>query len=183
MNIGERHAGGWPPGVDDTGIAVFRCLQERGVAYDWVSHEAAATMDDCRQVEQVLEAPVCKNLFLCNRQKTRFTLLLMPGNKPFHTRDITAQLQCSRLSFAGGDCMERLLHASPGSASVMGLLFDGEHRVRLAIDRDLLKNEWFGCHPCRNTYTLRMKTHDLLYNLLPAWGVRPDFVELPEESE
>ena len=66
----------------------------------------------------------------------------------------------------------------PGSASVLGLMNDTEHRVTLALERRVAEVEWFGCHPCRNTSSLRLKTADLLHVFLPHIGVTPVIVDL-----
>ena len=121
---------------------------------------------------------ICKNLFLCNRQKTAFYLLMMPGNKAFRTKDLAAQLGVARLSFGTPEDMLRLLDVTPGSVSVMGLMNDRDNQVQLVIDRDVLKGERIGCHPCLNTSSLRFATSDLLEKVLPAMGHSPILVNL-----
>lgn len=159
-------------------MAIYDELERQGISFERVDHDHADTMEDCRKIEEVLDAKICKNLFLCNRQKTRFYLLLMPGGKPFHTRDVTGQLGCSRLSFAGEEPMRALLGVTPGSVSVLGLMNDTEGRVQLVIDRDVLTPDWFGCHPCRNTSSLRIATADLTGKILPALHHEPAYVSL-----
>ncbi|WP_302492221.1 YbaK/EbsC family protein, partial [uncultured Ruminococcus sp.] len=107
-------------------------------------------------------------LFLCNRQKTSFYLLLMPGDKPFHTKEITSQLGCARLSFAREEALEQLLHLTPGSATIFGLMYDTENQVQLVVDQELLREPYFGCHPCINTSTVRMQTSDVFDKLTNA---------------
>lgn len=158
--------------------AAFDLLDTLGIDYDQVSHDAAFNMELCADVSAVLGVSVCKNLFLCNRQKTSFYLLCMPPDKPFHTKDLSAQINSSRLSFASHEDMESLLHTAPGSASILGLLFDTEHRVTVALDRAVAESEWFGCHPCRNTSSLRIRTSDVLEKLLPHTGHTPIIVDL-----
>ena len=128
------------------------------------------TMEDCIVIGEALEAHICKNLFLCNRQKTDFYLLLMPGDKVFKTKELSAQINSARLSFAGPEELEQSLNLTPGSATVLGLMYDTEQRVRLLIDKDLLAMEWFGCHPCMNTSSIAMKTADMLQKFLPFTG-------------
>ena len=161
--------------------ACYDLLDSLGIAYERVDHDAAMTMELCHAAEGVLHISICKNLFLCNRQKTKFYLLLMPGGKPFHTKDLSAQLGSSRLSFAPPENMEELRNTHPGSASVMGLLFDTEHRVQLVMDRDVYDAEYFCCHPCDNHGSLKIKTSDLLTNFLPHVGHEPIVVDLPWE--
>lgn len=154
----------------ETERAVYEKLDALGIAYKRVDHGPAMTIADCHAVDAVLGVAMCKNLFLCNAQKTNFYLLLMPGEKPFRTKDLSKQINSARLSFAGADYMQEYLHISPGAVSVMGLLFDTERHVRLLIDSDLLKEEYLGCHPCENTSSLRIAMRDILDVLLPYTG-------------
>lgn len=147
--------------------AVYTVLNELGIDFERAEHDRADTIDDCLAVEKVLGVSICKNLFLCNRQKTKFYLLLMPGDKPFKTKDLSSQINSARLSFADGDAMEKYLGVTPGSVSVLGLIFDNDNDVTLLIDSDLLNNEFIGCHPCKNTATLKIRTKDILDKFLP----------------
>ena len=142
-------------------------LESLGIEYDRVTSDPADNMEKCAAVSAVLGMPICKNLFLCNRQKTNFYLLLMPADKPFRTKEITSQLGCARLSFASEDAMEQLLQLTPGSAR-SSLMHDTENRVQLLVDRDLLEEATFGCHPCINTSTIRMQTGDVFDKLTTA---------------
>ena len=161
--------------------AAFDLLDRLGIEYDRVSHDAAFNMELCAEVGRALGVSVCKNLFLCNRQKTQFYLLCMMPDKPFHTKDLSAQIGSSRLSFAPPELMEELIHCTPGSASVLGLAYDTEHRVRLLMDRETYEAAQFGCHPCLNTGSLRMATADLLNVFLPHTGHTVTVVDLPSE--
>ena len=136
------------------------------------------TMEDCAAVDLVLDATVCKNLMLCNRQKTAFYLLMMPGEKVFMTKELSAQLGVSRLSFATPEYMLEYLDITPGSLSVLGLMNDHDHHVQLLIDEDVLKGEYIGVHPCINTSSLRLKTADLVDRIIPAMGHTPIIVHL-----
>lgn len=158
--------------------AVFALLDELGIAYTRVEHDCADTMEDCAAISDVLGVRICKNLFLCNRQKTDFYLLAMPEDKPFHTKDLSQQIGSSRLSFASPEAMVELLGCTPGSASVLGVMNDTEHKVRLLMDKDTYTAEYFGCHPCKNDGSLRMKTADLLKVFLPHTGHEVTVVEL-----
>ena len=158
--------------------AAFDLLDTLGIGYDRVSHDAAFNMELCADVSAVLGVSVCKNLFLCNRQKTSFYLLCMPPDKPFHTKDLSAQINSSRLSFAPEDSLWELLHCHPGSATVLGLAKDTEHRVQLLLDREVYDAPYMSCHPCICTSTLKLKTSDVLTRLLPHTGHTPIVVDL-----
>ena len=157
----------------------YALLDSLGLEYRRVDHEHADTIEACEQVEGLLECKICKNLFLTNRQQTDFYLLIMPGEKPFKTKLLSKQIGSARLSFASPEHMEKYLDITPGSVSILGLMNDKGGAVRLLVDRDLLKEEYFGCHPCINTSSLRMKTADVFGKLLPAMGHEPSFVDLP----
>ena len=159
-------------------LAVYDKLEELGISFTRVDHDHADTMEDCLLIERTLGARICKNLFLCNRQQTDFYLLMMPGDKPFVTKELSKQIGSSRLSFATAEDLEQLLGVQPGSASVLGLLNDTEHRVTLVLDRAVAESRWFGCHPCRNTSSLRLRTEDVLEKFLPHTGHVPLVVEL-----
>lgn len=146
----------------------YDLLDSLGIEYTRVDHDPAMTMEDCFVIGDILGVRICKNLFLTNRQKTAFYLLLMPGDKAFRTKDLSAQIGSARLSFAGEETLQELLGLEPGSVSILGLMNDKEKRVRLLIDRDVLSEEYFGCHPCRNTTSLRLSVKDLKEKLLPA---------------
>ena len=160
----------------DKEIRTYDLLDRLGVEYERIDHEPAMTMEDCKEVDQLLEAVICKNLFLCNRQKTAFYLLMIPDTKVFHTKDLSAQIGSARLSFAKPEYMEEFLDITPGSVSVMGLMNDKEHRVQLLIDEDVLDGEYIGCHPCINTSSIRFKVKDLIEKVIPAVG--HDFVKV-----
>ena len=162
----------------DKEIRTYDLLDSLGVEYDRVDHAPAMTMEDCKEVDEILESMVCKNLFLCNRQKTAFYLLCMPPDKPFHTKDLSAQIGSSRLSFAPEESLWELLRCHPGSATILGLANDTEHRVRLLIDREVYDAPFFSCHPCICTSTLKLKTADVLEKLLPHTGHTPVIVDL-----
>lgn len=166
----------------DKEIRVYDFLDRLGISYQRIDHEAAMTMEACAEVDLVLEATICKNLMLCNRQCTQFYLLLIPGNKPFKTKDLSKQIGSSRLSFAAPEYMERFLDITPGSLSVLGLMNDHDNQVQLLIDSDILDGEYFGAHPCINTSSLKLRTQDLLEKFLPAVHHTPTVVVL-ENSE
>lgn len=149
-------------------LKVYDLLDELGISYERVDHEALQTIEACQKVDETLGISICKNLFLCNRQKTAYYLLLLPGYKALKTKELSKQIPTSRLSFASGEDMEEYLNVTPGSATIMGLMFDPENLVQLVIDEELLREEWFGCHPCINTSSLKLRTEDVIGKYLQA---------------
>ena len=162
----------------DKEIRVYDFLDSLGVSYQRIDHEAAMTMEACEEIDRTLEATICKNLLLCNRQETQFYLLMLPGDKMFKTKDLSAQIGSSRLSFAKAEYMEQYLDITPGSLSVLGLMNDKDKMVRLLIDEEVLAGEYIGCHPCINTSSLRLRTKDLVEKIIPAMEHEPTIVKL-----
>jgi len=164
----------------DKEIRVYDLLDRLEIEYDRVDHAAAMTMEACREADAAMGTPMCKNLLLCNRQKTSFYLLMLPGEKVFRTSVLSKEIGSSRLSFADGEAMERFLDITPGSLSVLGLMNDRENNIRLLIDREVLREEFVGVHPCVNTSSLKLRLRDLLEKILPAVAHGYTAVDLKE---
>ncbi|MBR0382535.1 MAG: prolyl-tRNA synthetase associated domain-containing protein [Eubacterium sp.] len=163
-------------------IRTYDFLDGLGISYMRTDHEAADNMEACNEIDAILEVVICKNLFLCNRQKTKFYLLMMPGDKKFKTKELSKQINSARLSFADAQAMLKYLDIEPGAVSIMGLMNDKDHEVQLLIDEDVLKDPWLGCHPCVCTSSLKMKTADVTEKFLPATGHTYQTVHLTGED-
>ena len=159
-------------------VRAYDFLDELEIPYGRIDHAPAETMEACREIEKTLGADICKNLFLCNRQGPAFYLLMMPGEKPFKTKELSAQINSARLSFASAERMRELLDIAPGAVSILGLMNDRDKRVELLVDEDLLRGEFIGCHPCVNTSSLKIRTADLFDVFLPATGHTVQTVQL-----
>ncbi|MCR5008039.1 MAG: prolyl-tRNA synthetase associated domain-containing protein [Oribacterium sp.] len=149
-------------------VRTYDFLDSLDIKYKRMDHEHAETMEACEEIDKIMDVVMCKNLFLCNRQKTAFYLLMMPGDKKFKTKELSSQINSARLSFAESEDMLKYLDIEPGAVSVMGLMNDKDHAVQLLIDEDVLRDEYIGCHPCVNTASLKMRTDDVINKFLPA---------------
>lgn len=167
----------------DKEIRVYDLLDSLGMEYYRTDHEPATTMEVCNCIDSILGTLICKNLFLCNRQKTQFYMLMMPGNKVFKTKDLSKQIGSARLSFADEEYMQEFLDITPGSVSIMGLMNDKDNNVQLLIDREVLEGESLGCHPCINTSSLRLNTKEVMEKFLPAVHHEAIIVDLPRYEE
>lgn len=164
-------------------IRVYELLDRLGIEYKRVDHEELMTMEACGEVDKIIDAHICKNLLLCNTQKTMFYLLMMPGDKKFLTKELSAQINSARLSFAPGEYMEKYLDIVPGSLSVMGLMNDADKKVRLLMDEDTYKSEYVGVHPCVNTSSIRIRMKDIIEKFLPETGHTVTVVKLKGEQK
>ena len=163
-------------------VRTYDFLDSISIPYIRTDHERADNMEACNEIDAVLGVLICKNLFLCNRQKTKFYLLMMPGDKKFKTKELSAQINSARLSFGGPEEMLAFLDIEPGAVSVMGLMNDHEKRVQLLVDEDVLKDEYIGCHPCVCTSSLKIRTEDVFGKFLAAAGHEPVTVHLVGED-
>ena len=153
-------------------------LEKIGTEYEIVTHPPVFTLEECQAVNGLIGGRICKNLLLRTDSGKVVYLLMIRDDKRFVTKEVSKKLGCSRLSFASGEYMENLLNTTPGSLSITSLFFDSEKKVALAIDADVLKEEYICCHPSDNTATLKIKTQDVLQKLVPALGIEPKIIEI-----
>ncbi|MDO4191596.1 MAG: prolyl-tRNA synthetase associated domain-containing protein [Bacteroidales bacterium] len=181
MSTINKLQSGHPENIEGRSERELRCynwLDAHHINYESFDHDASFTMDVCAEFDTILNATTCKNLFLCNRQKTKFFLLMIPGEKKFLTKDISQQIGSARLSFASADDMLKYLDTEPGSVSLLGLMNDNTKTVQLLIDNDVLKCEYIGIHPCVNTTSLRLSVDELINKVVPALEHTPIMVTL-----
>lgn len=153
-------------------------LLKLGIDFEQYNHDAAFTIEECERIKKAKGWELCKNLLLKNSNGSQFWLLLMKSDKSFVTSQVSKKLESSRLSFASGEEMLKKLQTHPGSLSILSLIFDKEKEVRLAIDRQLLEDEYFYCHPCDNTSSLKIKTSDITEKFLPSLGIEAKITEI-----
>ena len=178
-----RFYNGRPIGEDCTAMEIntYDFLDRLGINYKTLKHPAAFTIEECSKVRDAVGAPVFKNLFLTNKQQTKFYLLVMPGEKVFKTKYLSAQINSARLSFANEDLMKSYLGVTPGSVTPMGLINDKDREVTLLLDEDLKNYPEFACHPCINTASIVLKLDALTETIIPATGHQINWVSLPWE--
>lgn len=164
--------------LSEKASSVCAFLDEKGIKYDIVTHPPVFTLEECQAVNRMLDGRICKNLLLKTDSGKVFYLLMIRDDKRFVTKDVSKKLECSRLSFASGEYMENLLNTSPGSLSVTSLIFDAEKKISLAIDSDVVKEEYICCHPSDNSATLKIRTEDVLNILIPALEAEPKIIEI-----
>lgn len=160
---------------------VYDLLDQLNIDYQRIDHEEANTMEVCLEIEKTLKSTICMNLFLVNSNKSQYYLLMLKENKKFKTKVISKQINSSRLSFGSDEKMLEYLDITPGSVSLLGLMNDHDFKVQLLMDKDLLQDEYLGCHPCINTSSLRIKMKDVFEKIIPSLHHEPIFVEVYNE--
>ncbi len=157
---------------------VYALLDRLKISYERVDNDSISSMEDCKEISDVLGVEIRKSVFLCNQKKTVFYLLVMPADKQFNTSAFCKKLECSRVSFGSGELMQKYLGVTPGSATIMGLLNDKDNAVKLIIDKEVADAEWFGCNPGINTSHIKIKAKQLFEDLLPYIKHEAKIIEL-----
>lgn len=157
---------------------VYEMLEERGVKYERVDNDPAITMEDCIRIDERLNMKTVKTLFLCNRQQTNFYLVVTTAGKPFKTKDLSAALAISRLSFAPVELLRSMLGTDIGATTIFGLMLDEKMEVQLVIDNDILAEEWYGCSDGTTTSYLKLGTAWVINDFIPSTGHTPKLVQL-----
>ena len=152
--------------------ATYETLDRLSVHYERAECDAAVTMQDCAAIEKALSVPVAKSLLLCNRQQTDFYLFVMPGDKPFVTKEFSSAMGISRVSFAPGECLGEKLGVSVGATTVFGMLADGAKQVTLVFDRAVLEREFIGLPDGTTTCYMKIRTSDLINVFLPSLKIK-----------
>lgn len=146
---------------------VYETLSKLSIPFELVDNDSVESMEECIEISEKLGAEIRKTIFLCNRKKTSFYMVILPANKSFNTKEHCKKMDVSRLSFASGDLMMQHLDVAPGTATIMSLINDPDEKVELFIDKEIANSEFFACNPGANTTHLKIKTKDLLNKLLP----------------
>lgn len=168
-----------PPNEKTTPLqeTVYKTLSEQNIEFLRVDCEPAITMEDCLAIDSALKVKTVKTLLLCNRQQTEYYLFVTLGDKPFKTKNFSAALGISRVSFAPVDELNKKLGTELGATTVFSALsHDG---FTLVIDEDALKDEWYGCTDGTTTGYMKIKTADLLNKVLPLTNHKPVIISLP----
>jgi len=156
----------------------YKVLKELDIPFERVDTEEAITMEDCLNINRALNVKVVKTLFLCNRQQTAFYLFITEGDKPFVTKDFSKALGISRVSFAPAELLYEMLGTKVGATTVFSMLLDRENKVQVVIDKDVLKEEWYGCTDGTTTCYMKVKTERILNDFLPYTKHEPKFIEV-----
>ena len=162
--------------VNETQRLVYAALERLEIPFGRIDNDPAVTMEDCIAIDQALGVPTVKTLLLCNRQQTVFYLYVMPGDKPFSTKDFGAALQISRVPFAPAAMLQEFLGTEVGATTPLSLVADTQDRVRLIIDKAAVASESVGCPDGTTTCYMRIRTADLLQKFIPATNHEPTFI-------
>jgi len=162
---------------------ILEFLKENHIPFEFYEHPAAMTIEDCLALPfATKDVTFCKNIFLCNRQKTNYYLMVLRPGTPYRTSVVSKALGVSRLSFAPNEALPELLHLTSGSVSPLALLYDREHQIVFGYEKAIRATEKIAFHPCDNSATLVFRQDDFWGKVLPALGVVGIEIDLDGES-
>ncbi len=147
--------------MDPAAQATLDLLGEIGIEYRYYSHDLARTMADCEGIGADVGARHFKNLFLSDRKRSVFVLLLLAPEKEFRTGSVSRQLGTSRLSFCTAEELMEKLGLLPGSVTPLALSRESARGVVVAVDRDILAMERVCAHPCVSGATVAISREGL----------------------
>ena len=147
--------------IADVEKPVYEVLNRLNIPYIRVEHEATATCEEANLVMGNLTGTPSKSLFLTNKKKTEFWLILMNGNKSLNIKAFSPLVGEKHVSFASEEKMLEKLNLTPGSVSVFGLINNKEHDIRVVADAELREGKKITFHPNINTATIEIPTEDM----------------------
>ncbi len=157
---------------------VYGKLNELNISFDRVDNDVVESMEECLEIDKKLGTEIRKTIIVCNEKKTQFYLIVLPSEKRFDSKEFRNKMECSRVSFAKVEDMERVLGVLPGSATVMSVIKDNDNIVQVVIDKEVADEEFFGCNTGANTRHIKIKTKDLIDVILPNLNHEPKIIEL-----
>lgn len=159
-------------------IAAF--LTEHGISYDRFEHAPVFTCEQSRKLPPMPGAST-KNLFLRDGNGKRHILIVVECEKRVDLKALRKLLHADKLSFASPERLKEFLGVDPGSATILGLICDSDHRVEVIIDQPIWDAPFIQCHPLVNTATVIM-AHEGLARFLEATGHAFRVMEVPERT-
>ena len=157
---------------------VYEFLEDLGVDFVHVDHPEEYSMGDAAEADEAIGVVGAKNVFLRDKKRRHFFLILVNGTKRIDLKQISELTGVKKLTFCREEDLDEILGLTPGAVTPFGLLNDEEGRVQLIIDASLQDEEFFAMHPCVNTTTVRISNRDFMEKVIPAMGHEPIFVDL-----
>ncbi len=153
-------------------------LQELGITYDVVEHPPAFTTEQADSYIEGLEGVRTKSMFLTNKKKTQYYLLIMDDHKSLDMDDFKEQVGANRIRMASADSLAEKMNLPAGTVSPFGLLNNAEKDIQVYFDKDILSEEIMAFHPNTNEKTIFIKTQDL-FRFLEAIDFSYEILTLP----
>ena len=157
---------------------VAKKLQELGITYDVVEHPPAFTTEQADSYIEGLEGVRTKSMFLTNKKKTQYYLLIMDDQKLLDMDDFKEQVGANRIRMASAESLAEKMQLPAGTVSPFGLLNNEEKDILVYFDQDIVSEEIMTFHPNTNEKTIFIKTQDL-FRFLESIDFNYEILTLP----
>lgn len=141
-------------------MEILEVLKKLEITYELLNHQAVYTVEEAKQIENMIDGIGCKNLFITDK-KGSYYLLVLEENKKANLKELAKTLNVSKLTFASSEELKEILGLEPGSVTPLSIINDKENRVLLIID-EYLTNKKILVHPNTNTKTISINFNDLV---------------------
>jgi Ala-tRNA(Pro) deacylase len=158
-------------------VEMLAYLTAQHIPYQYVAHPPVYTCDQAEQLRPDLSGVSTKNLFFQDEKK-RFYLVMTACEKRLNLKALGRLLEAPKLHFGSAESLLELLGVTAGAVTVLGLIHDTQHQVRLIVDAEIWSEAHYLCHPLVNTATLVLTKNDLL-RFFELTGHTPRALALP----
>lgn len=141
---------------------VYHTLDNMHIPYERIEHREYQTCKEADMDMQGLKGLQTKNLFLKNKKKTNYYLVIMDDKQSLNLKELAGKLEDKNLTFASEEELTEYLGLQPGSVSIFGLLNDEMQRVKVVLGNEVYENEYITAHPNVSTATISIKVADML---------------------
>lgn len=153
-------------------------LDQLGINFDVVEHPPVLTTEQADSYIVSLEGVRTKSMFLTNKKKTQYYLLIMDDQKRLDMEDFKEQVGANRIRMASTESLAEKMQLPAGTVSPFGLLNNEEKDILVYFDQDIVSEEIMTFHPNTNEKTIFIKTKDL-FRFLESIDFKYEILNLP----
>lgn len=140
---------------------VYKYLDNLNISYQVVNHPKAYCTKDADKYIEGYEGVRTKTMFLYNKNKTNFYLIVMDENKRIDFKKLEEELQEKKLKFSSDEVLFDKLKLEKGVVSIFGLLNNKDNIVVL-FDEDIINELPLTFHPNENDATIFINSEDVI---------------------
>ena len=139
---------------------IYDVLDKLSISYEEITHDAVKTVKEAKEIENMIDGVPVKNLFLTDNENSYY-LIMLEAHKRADLKKITRLVNKKHLSFASVNDLKDILKLDPGSVTPLGIINDIDNKVKIVIDKDLVKKKIL-VHPNVNIKTISINFDDLI---------------------
>ena len=139
---------------------IFEILNNLNIKYQLLEHKAVYTVEEAKNIENMIEGLGCKNLFLKDKHHNYYLYVLEEDQKA-NLKELASFLNTQKLTFASSEELKEILNLEPGSVTPLSIINDKDNKCTVILDKDI-ENKKILLHPNTNTKTISMEYTDLI---------------------